>query len=89
MKHKAIPSPWLQRLPKDEHDDFETTLRNSKQVLQRLRGIIKERLAVLDNKDHAISEYDSPSWAYKQAHINGRKAELTELLKLTDFIGDT
>lgn len=49
-------------------------------VWQKLIEIIEQKKA-LKEKDR-ISDYDSPAWAYQQAHFNGYIQALTELLQL-------
>ena len=83
-----IPVEWIKHLPPQEKDNFETTLRNSTIVLDRLREILFEHLRSIETKEYSETSYENPSWACKQAFLNGRKAELTKLIKLTDFIGE-
>ena len=84
-----IPLEWLKTAKGKDAEQLEITLRNATIALGEVRRILKERLRDLETKEMSESEYENPSWAYKQAHINGGKSELTRLIKLTDFIGDS
>lgn len=79
---------WTRHLkdPKKKKD-FEQYLRNDTLVLGRLQEILKERYKDLEYSEERDSDYDSPSWAYKQAHRNGYKTALNfvnDLLKFLD-----
>jgi hypothetical protein len=52
----------------------------SRTALQRLHQLASEDLANLQKSREA--DYESPSWAYLQAHKNGRIQQLNELLTL-------
>lgn len=82
----GIATLWIKNLPEQEKSEFEKTLRHSGIVLGRLQEIFKERLKELNDQEVSFGAYESPSWAYKQAHLNGAKHELTRLLKLLDFL---
>lgn len=88
-RSSKIAVKWFKHLKGNDQKDFEVTLRNSTLVLGRLREILQEDLRGLEKVEMSESSYENPSWAYNQAHINGRKAELTKLLQLTDSIGDS
>lgn len=66
----------------EEKASFEDYLRNSTRLLDRLLQIIEDKQAYLETKSHCYSEYDDAGWPYRQAHLNGRKAELAELKQL-------
>lgn len=54
----------------------EHQLATSKRVLEALREIVEERLKAFEAIELTQETYDSPSWAYKQAHFNGAKTML-------------
>jgi len=66
-----------------EQKKLQNSILASKIVLDRLRGILKEYEQSLDRSETDINVYETPNWAYKQAHKNGYRACLA---KITDLI---
>jgi hypothetical protein len=84
---KRLPLVWTKHLKSaKEKEDFESLLRNSTQVLRRLKQVLEEKEADLAASQMKLEDYDSPSWAYKEAHRHGRQAELKFLKEIIDFI---
>lgn len=83
---KGIAIDWIKNLPKDEAVEFEKTLRHSTIVLSRLSEILDEQIKNLDRQEMTSEAYDSPSWAYKQAHLNGERSRLTKVKQLLSFL---
>jgi len=78
---------WVKHLPDDESKkDFEQLVRNTTQVLSRLRSIIEEKEKLLSQSELSMSDFDTPNWAYKQSFRNGKLASLKDIKNLTDFI---
>lgn len=51
---------------------FENSLVGSRQVLDRLKEILSEiETTDLDRSEMEPKSYESPSWAFRQAHKNG------------------
>lgn len=82
---KTLALSWTNHLKGDAKKDFEGLVRNSTTVLGRLKTIIEQREADILKDESSPKDYDSPSWAYKQAHNNGRKEELRRLKELLSF----
>jgi hypothetical protein len=77
-----LPLVWTKHLKtKEEKTNFERLLRGSTTVNTRLQTILHEMAQVSKGTD-----YDSPSWAYRQADQNGYNRALSDLLKLFDFM---
>lgn len=76
----SFPSIWFQGMKEDEKQKLIHSLKNS-DLSQRLQSILKEweRQLEMTQKD-----YDSPAWAYKQAHRNGMQEAYKKLLSLFD-----
>lgn len=69
---------WFMDLPKDEQDGFKREVKSAKNVLDKLEQIVQNRI-----KEIVITnDYDSPSWAYKQADRNGYNRALTEIINI-------
>lgn len=79
---KRLSTDWTKHLKEDEKKDFQAAVLNDRLVLGRLADIIEEKLQTIQRKELTASEYDTPSWAYRQAHLNGIKAGLTTIRDL-------
>lgn len=81
-----LPMVWTKHLKNDEEAKkrFESTLRNSSTLVSRLVEILKEK----DNTVASVTnaDYDNPSWAYSQAHRNGYRQALKDILDLFNFM---
>lgn len=51
-------------------------------VFERLRQIVLEKIESYDKPIKQEQDYDSASWAYKQAHRNGATSALNEILNM-------
>jgi len=69
---------WFMDLPKDEQDGFKREVKSAKNVLDKLEQIVQNRIKQIVITD----DYDSPSWAYKQADRNGYNRALTEIINI-------
>lgn len=76
-------SAWTKHL-KDpaEQDRFQNSVLGSKVVLDRLIDILEEAKVSIEDKEISSKVYDSPNWAYRQAHVNGFKSCLAVINKL-------
>lgn len=69
---------WFMDLPKDEQEGFKKEVKSAKNVLDKLEQIVNSKI-----KEIVINtDYDSPSWAYKQADRNGYNRALTEIINI-------
>lgn len=75
---------WTQHLANDPQrkKDFEATIQNSTVVLDRLKQLIDEKEASFNRTDFDPKEYEAAGWPFKQAYLNGRRAELASLRSL-------
>lgn len=72
---------WFMDLSQDQREVFKRQLSSSKDVLEKLKEIIENK-----RKETILSEdYESPSWAYKQADRNGYNRALTEILNILNI----
>jgi hypothetical protein len=51
----------------------------ARNVIEAILSLVEDRIEVFD---FGCADYDSPSWAAKQAHQNGKKQMLRELTAL-------
>jgi len=83
---KPLVSLWTKGITDPEKKDkFEATIRASTTLSYRLLEILEEEERELDKLTMASSDFDSPSWAYKQAYRLGEKARLKKLRDLFSF----
>jgi len=73
-----VKTIWFMDLPKDEQDGFKREVKSAKNVLDKLEQIVQNRIKQIVIAD----DYDSPSWAYKQADRNGYNRALTEIINI-------
>ncbi len=68
---------WLSHIQdKEEKERFKQAILSRQDIWDRLKHIVEDRV---EAKEMHFDDYDSPSWAYKQAHANGYKEALLEL----------
>ena len=83
---KKLNLVWTKHIKDvEERTRFESNLRNNTLLLGRLRDILQDKLDSLDKEEVSSEDYDSPSWAFKQANRLGRKAEIKSLMDLLEF----
>lgn len=84
---KTLPLEWFKHLQSPaEKKELEQAIRHDTYVLGRLLAIVDEKLENVSKSEVSYSDYENPSWAYKQAHLNGVKHGLTEVRKLLAFL---
>lgn len=71
---------WFSNLPKSEQDSFKELVLGSHKVLDRALEILYNR--VKDVEVVSTPDYDNSSWAYKQAHENGKREAYRDIIKL-------
>ena len=73
-----MKTTWFTNLPKDQQEEFKKQVLSSRDTLERLQKILE------DKKTEVVlsTDYDNPSWAYKQADRNGYDRALTEVINL-------
>jgi len=81
---KALSLKWTKGLDESDKERTEKLIRNSGIVLSRLRDIIQEDLDNIQKETE--KDYDNPSWAYLQAHKNGKSDYARQMLSLLNFL---
>ena len=70
-------SAWTKNISSQEEvTRFQNQFQGSKGVRQRLKDLLDEEKAALDNAEISPKMFDTPGWDYKQAYTNGFKAAL-------------
>lgn len=81
---KKLSLEWFRgnHKPADK-EKLEQALRNSTYVLSKLLEVCDGWEQDLLRQSLSAADYDTPSWAYKQAHRNG---DLSRIRKLKDLL---
>lgn len=76
-----MKTTWFTHLPRDQQEGFKKQVLSSRDVLERLQKMLE------DKKTEVVlsTDYESPSWAYKQADRNGYDRALTEVINLLNM----
>jgi len=74
---------WSSHLKGDEAKKFAEYVSNCNTILERLTDIVNQQCQALECPSQL--DYDSPSWAHKQADRIGQLRAYREILKLTDL----
>lgn len=64
----------------DAKDKTKKSVLAAKHILDAVIGILEKEKAALERPKK--DDYDCPSWAYKQAHINGEIANINKVIDL-------
>jgi hypothetical protein len=83
---KGLSMEWLKGLSEAERESMTEMIRHDRIVLSRLLGIIDDKLDVLERTEISPDTYENPAYPLLQAHINGKRASLTELRRLLEFL---
>ena len=75
-----MKTEWFGSLKGEERENFKLSILSSKIVLDKLTEIVYN----MYRKEESINstDYDSPSWSHKQAHTNGRRDALRQVIDL-------
>lgn len=77
---------WTEHLKEQEDkDSFIRELLSSRRVIDRIFQMIQEDENRLDRSELSQKAYDSPNWDFRQAHKNGRREYIREMLMLTNL----
>jgi len=80
-KPRKLPLGILNRLPKEyPKEDFYNDAYGCEKVLKVYRDTLRHRIDKLQEPKEV--DYDSPSWAHKQAHINGKIEAYQDVLRM-------
>ena len=82
----SLDNRWVKDI-KDKEEKEKVAQRiintlNSDPTFKKLREILELEIAQIERAYLSTDVYDTPSWAYRQAHSNGQTAALYTLRKL-------
>lgn len=66
----------------EEKKQYVESLKRAKWVFDDINKLVDSNLASREASEISPSTYESPNWAYQQAHNNGYKQALRDLKKL-------
>lgn len=66
--------------PREREEILETL--NNAFLRENFLNILTRMEAELDRLETTLTAYDSPSWAYRQAHINGSREVYSKIRQL-------
>lgn len=76
----ALSTQWLQGVHQAEHLKYKERVLSSKEVLDKLIEILYNKVQAQSSSSD--NDYESPSWAYKQADKVGYTRALKEVIEL-------
>lgn len=81
---QGLPLEWLQGVV--DTDNFKKILSSQSKdlILKQLKRILQRRLVTASMEKE--SDYENPNWANKQAHMNGVRQTLLQLINLLYFV---
>lgn len=82
-----ISTQWTTNVAnaRGDKEAFEQYIANNARLLKRLREILDEKLSAITQAENASTSYTDAGWVYKQAHLNGRRSVLQEIIQLTNI----
>lgn len=87
QRNKNLSVDWTKHLPTEkDKKEFEDLLRRSTVLSRRIKEMLVHRLESLESKELSAKAYETASWPYQQADINGSRRELKYLISLFDYL---
>lgn len=79
-------SAWSRHLVKDPtaKQKFEEMVKGSKLLTDRLQNILDELEQTIERAELSTDSFENPSWAFKQAYLNGSRAMLHKIKFITE-----
>lgn len=83
----ALALEWTRHLKTaKERDSFSALVVNSRQLLERLKDIVDDKIDGIERAEISSETYSNPAYASWQAHQNGRRASLKDIRRLLEFL---
>lgn len=77
-------SAWTKHCKsEDEKQQYLESLKRVSWVMEDLRKLVNESVNSIELQETSPKSYDSPNWAFRQAHANGYKQAMRDFMKLT------
>lgn len=78
-----IDTEWFRGLTKQEIEERKKFLLSEQKTLDILREIVYNMR--ISQETISETDYDSPSWSHKQAHLNGESSAFRRIERLLTF----
>lgn len=82
---KKLSSDWFRDKTPKQKEEIEFVLRNNTTLIQSILDILTRLENEESRSEISSSQYDNPSWAYKQADTNGARRALAKVRALFTF----
>lgn len=82
QQKSKICADWFRDKSPKEKEDLEYILRNNTILREALLEILTRYESEEVRSEISVSQYDNPSWAYKQADTNGAKRAYAKIRTL-------
>jgi len=73
-----LKSKFISGIPKEEQEELEELFRLARPVRERLSTLMEKKAKAANS--NMKDQYESASWAYKQADLNGYLRAIKDLL---------
>lgn len=80
-----LNSDWFRNTNSKQKEELEYVLRNNSTLVQSILDILTRYENEELRSQISSSQYDNPSWAYKQADVNGARRALAKVRALFTF----
>ena len=80
-----IKTAWFKNKTAREKEEITYVLQNNVLLREALFSILDQMREAEERKEIQSNQYENPSWAYRQADINGAKRILQEVRALFIF----
>lgn len=84
MSQLKVSEEWLRGLTAEERQEMKLLVVNSEKLLDKLKKIVYNMCT--KKEEVSLDNYDTPSWAYRQAHQNGEAAAYRKILSMLTII---
>ena len=76
---------WVSELETKEAKDAYLAYVANLPEIKKLKEYLEERMQLTRTERLSKLTYDKPSWAYRQAELNGKEIELLRLIELLNI----
>lgn len=81
-----MDTKWAADLPAERREDFKKLLENSQAQFSRLLQIIEDDEKAIERQETSKDDFETPSWALKQANRLGEKKAYRKVKDLLSFV---
>ena len=82
---RRLSVEWYHGVQKENHPNLEASLFNAGFIQQQVLRLCDRWEEELDAQESKLTDYDTPSWAAKQAHRNGDRSRIRKIRELFSY----